>query len=135
MRESIGGTVLFFIILGFLALFIIFIAMIMNYASAYRTSNYVVNMIEQTEGRVAYNNNGGESLVDYLARNRYHNGLDVTCSDIEGQNASVFHVTTYIYFELPMIGLNLEIPIKNDTKAIYNVSCSDDSVRACSGSC
>ncbi|MBR3660816.1 MAG: hypothetical protein IKN63_02820 [Bacilli bacterium] len=134
MRESVGGTVLFFVILGFLSLLIIFIAMIMNYASAYRTSNYVVNIIEQTEGRVDYNNSD-ESLVRYLEKNKYYNRLDVTCSEIEDQNASVFHVTTYIYFEVPMLGLNLEIPIKNDTNAIYNVRCSDESVKACNGSC
>ena len=54
MRDAMGGSILFYIILGFIGIFIVFIAIIMNYASAYRTNNYVVNMIEQTEGTIEF---------------------------------------------------------------------------------
>ena len=127
MREAIGGSILFYIILGFLGIFIVFIAIIMNYASAYRTNNYVVNMIEQTEGEMPFQGNGNDSrgLVDYLKRNNYNNGLSVSCS--QNSNGSVYHVTTYIKFYIPIIDVGFPIAINNDTKTIYQIYCEDSS--------
>ena len=128
MREAIGGSILFYIILGFLGIFIVFIAVIMNYASAYRTNNYVVNMIEQTEGRYPFGTVGDDTsqstLVGYLKRNNYYNGLNVSCNN--NNNGAVFHVTTYINFYIPIIDVGFPIPINNDTKTLYGVSCSDN---------
>jgi len=126
MREAIGGSILFYIILGFLGIFIVFIAIIMNYAAAYRTSNYVVNMIEQTEGEIPFNGDGKNQLglVDYLKRNNYNNGLRVDCSS--NTNGSVYHVTTYIKFYIPLIDVGFPIAINNDTKTIFNVYCDNN---------
>ena len=126
MREAIGGSVLFYIILGFLGIFIVFIAIIMNYASAYRTSNYVVNAIEQSEGRRPIRGNGSSELglIEILRNKGYNNGLDISCE--ENANGSVFHVTTYINFYIPLIDVGFPIAINNDTKTIYKVfGCSD----------
>ena len=125
MREAIGGSILFYIILGFLGVFVVFIALIMNYASAYRTSNYVVNMIEQTEGEIPFRGDGKNELgiVDYLKRNGYNNKLSITCND--NSNGAVYHVRTYINFEIPLFGVDLNIPINNDTKTVFNVFCEN----------
>ena len=135
MREAVGGTVLFYIILGFLAIFIVFIAVIMNYAAAYRTSNYVINIIEQTEGQTEYAN-----LVEYLRKNNYNNGLEVSCS--HNAKGSVFHVKTYVTFHIPIIfreGEGLKLAINNDTKTIFKMyngkycnSASDVGLSTCS---
>ena len=129
MREAIGGSVLFYIILGFLGIFIVFIAIIMNYASAYRTSNYVVNMIEQTEGQIPFRGDGKSQmgLVEYLKSNGYNNKLKVTCN--QNGNGSVYHVMTYMHFEIPLLGVDLDIPINNDTKTIYHVFCEDTNTK------
>ena len=134
MREAVGGSILFYIILGFIGVFIVFIAVIMNYASAYRTNNYVVNLIEQYEGRYSFgtsnDNEDEETLVGYLKRNNYYNGLKVDCSNIGDthQSGSIFKVTTYINFYIPLIEVGFPIPIKNDTKTIYKISCEDSKV-------
>lgn len=124
MREAVGGSILFYIILGFIGVFIVFIAIIMNYASAYRTNNYVVNMIEQTEGRYTFGteNKSENSLVGYLLRNSYNNGLVVTCS--ENKNGAVYNVTTAIKFYIPLIDVGFPIKIVNDTKTIYGEWCT-----------
>ena len=129
MKDAFGGSILFYIILAFIVVFIIFIAMIMNYARAYRTNNYVVTMIEQYEGKVKY---------DYLKANlvenhNYYGPFNVSCNDIDGRGA-VLHVTTYINFELPIIDFDIDIPINNDTKTIYQVFC-DDMTSCNSNSC
>jgi len=138
MREAIGGSILFFIILGFIAVFIVFIALIMNYASAYRTNNYVVNMIEQYEGSIKFGSSSDsindDTLIAYLKRNNYYKPLTVTCNNVgdsSNPRGAVFSVTTYVHFELPLLGVfRLELPIKNDTKTVYGIRCKDSSIQS-----
>ncbi|MBQ8891462.1 MAG: hypothetical protein IJ068_01190 [Bacilli bacterium] len=113
MREAVGSSILFYIILMFIGIFIVFIAIIMNYAAAYRTNNYVVNMIEQSEGQDNFNSD----LVSYLQSKNYNNGLIVTCS--HNENGSVFHIKTYVTFYIPIIEAGFPLEINNDTKTIY----------------
>ena len=37
---------------GFIFIYIVFIAVIMNYAATYRASNYVITALEESEGEV-----------------------------------------------------------------------------------
>lgn len=122
MREAVGGSVLFMIILGFIAVYIVFIAVIMNYAATYRASNYVVTTIEETEGDVGYNN-----LVDALKTKNYYNDLKITCSNNKNGDA-VYKVSTYVNFEIPLIDLKLKLTINNETKAIYGESCKQNAI-------
>ena len=50
MRESIGGTMLFWIVLFFLTLFTFFLAFVIKYAHVYKMKNTVINYIERREG-------------------------------------------------------------------------------------
>lgn len=131
MKESTGSTFIFFIILGFLAIFIVFIAIIMNFASAYRTNNYVVNLIEQYEGRYPYGNSNDttpDTLVGYLKNSRYYEGLEVECSNIGPDSfnpvGAVFSVKTFIKFRIPIINLDMKLKIVNKSKTIYKISCT-----------
>ena len=137
MKDAVGGSILFYIILIFIAIFIMFIAVIMNYAEAYRTNNYVVNTIEQYEGRkplgTKSDTTSTDSLYGYLKRHRYFGKLDVTCTNIPDDTnpkGSVFGVTTYIKFYIPFVDVGFDIPIKNDTKTIYGIKCSDATVKS-----
>ena len=122
MREAVGGSILFYIILIFIFIYIVFIGVIMNYAATYRATNYVVNSIEQTEGNVTY-----AELKNNLKNHNYYNGLKVTCSTIKKENrtvGSVYKVETYVDFEIPLIGVNWVLSIRNDTKTIYGEGCN-----------
>ena len=128
MKDAVGSSILLTIILAFLAIFIIFIAFIMNYATAYRASNYVVTMLERTEGNIdigTKNNSkaGDDDLTGYLKQRLYHGDLFLVCND--NQNGAVFKVTTMIQFDLPLIDVHLPIYINNETKTIYDVYCKD----------
>jgi hypothetical protein len=50
MRESIGGTMLFWIVLFFLSIFITFLAFVIKYAHVYKVKNSLINYIERAEG-------------------------------------------------------------------------------------
>ena len=50
MRESIGGIFLLKIVLIFLAVYVGFMAIVINYGKYYRYKNAIINKIEQNEG-------------------------------------------------------------------------------------
>lgn len=122
MREAVGGSILFYIILGFLAIFIVFIALIMNYAACYRASNYVLTMLERNEGQVPKS-----ELENALRERKYYNELNVCCyqynNSSDGKPSSVYKIETFVNFDLPMLGVSLRLPIRNETKTIYGTTC------------
>lgn len=120
MREAVGGSMLFYIILIFIFIYIVFIGLIINYAATYRATNYVVTTIEETEGDVSF-----DTLKEDLKKRNYHNGLTVTCSP--NHDGAVYSVETYVTFEFPLIGIiNRNYPITNDTKTIYGEECKQN---------
>ena len=131
MKDAIGSSVLFYVILIFLAIFIIFIAFIMQYATAFRASNYVVTMLERTEGQIDIGSKntsvaGDGSLYGYLKERLYYGNLGVSCS--KNSNGAVYKVTTQVQFKLPLLEVDLPIYISNETKTIYKVECSNRSI-------
>ena len=54
MRESIGGTWLFSIVVLFIALFAAFLAYSISYTRAFNVKNEIINYIERNEGFVTY---------------------------------------------------------------------------------
>ena len=122
MREAVGGSLLFYIIIGIIFVFIVFIGFIMSYAASYRASNYVLTMIERTEGEVAIgyksDQEGENTLYGALKSRKYYNDLDVCC--VENSNGSIYRIKTYVPFRLPMIDVSLNLEIANETKTIWD---------------
>ena len=50
MREAIGGTWLFTIVIVFIVLFSSYLAISVNYSKAFKVKNGIVDLIEQNEG-------------------------------------------------------------------------------------
>lgn len=118
MREAMGGSWLIYMVITFLIIYVFFMSFVMNYASAYRASNYVISTIEEYEGEISMD------VLNETVRERYkyHNGFSTpVCCD--NSNGSVFKLTATVDFELPLINIDLQIPIKTETKTIYGVSC------------
>ena len=120
MREAVGGSLLFYIMIGFIFIYIVFIGVIMNYAATYRASNYVVTALEESEGEVSRS-----SLIESLQNRNYYNGLSITCSENSNGDA-VYRVTTYVNFDVPLIDAHLRLAITNETKAIYGERCKEN---------
>mgnify|MGYP003298712973 CR=1 FL=1 len=63
----------------------------MNYASAYRTNNYIVSTVENLEGNVDWN------TVKLDVKNKYsYNGEIGYCCNINSLSGTVYQVKTYI---------------------------------------
>ena len=127
MREAVGGSMLMYILIPIIFLFIVFIAFIMNYASAYRASNYVITQIETCEANLENCNSipqGKNTLIDNIKSKYYYNN-DVLFSCIDNAKGSVYRVTLSVDFELPLLGKIGVYRINSESKTIYGVSCSE----------
>lgn len=120
MREAVGGSLLFYIMIGFIFIYIVFIAVIMNYAATYRASNYVITALEESEGEV-----NRTTLIESLQDRNYYNDLSITCSENSNGDA-IYRVTTYVNFDVPLIDAHLRLAINNETKAIYGEPCKEN---------
>ena len=66
MRDAVGGTFMIKIFLIFLALYIIFVGVAVNYAKAFRVKNRIINIIEQNEGITNYTDNSPSSVLGQI---------------------------------------------------------------------
>ena len=68
MREAIGGSFMLKLMMVFLVLYVIFLAMALNYAKAFLAKNAIINYIELNEGNKFYVSN---MISNYLDRIGY----------------------------------------------------------------
>ncbi len=154
MREAIGSTFLFNIMIVFIFFFSAFLAIAINYSQAFRVKNQIINYIEQYEGM---NEKSEQEIVDYIRNSGYHR--DITCDCDTGgsggnyscgntnddrngakvkldsgneakglcirklKNANddtYYRVTTFVKFNLPLIGDFFTFEVKGETKIITN---------------
>ena len=68
MREAIGGTWLFGLVITFIVFFASFLAISINYAKAFNVKNNVVDLISKYEGN---NCNARKTISNYLKYTGY----------------------------------------------------------------
>lgn len=150
MRESIGGTWLLGFVVLFIVLFSAYLAYSINYTKAFKTKNFIINTIEENEGfkvsthasldavsdeELASSTRTEDKIYYYLKKNGYKTTLDSGKCEKDTQyreggycikkiytdNGAYYKVTTFITIEVPLIWQKFTIPIKGETKVIYNV--------------
>lgn len=147
MREAVGSTFLFKLMIVFIFFFTAFLAIAINYAQAFKTKNAIINALEQSEGY----DNARTRIADIKnSSNYYREGID--CSNhiddgktfftpidmsglplngiciartVGGTTGSAYYtVKTFIHFNLPIIGDLVTIPVIGETKLIVNDNCT-----------
>jgi len=121
MREAVGGTMLFWIVLTFVAIFIGFMAAVAQYAKIYRIKNAMINYIEQGEG-IANSDHLGkfeDKLIELgygeVRPNRY-----VLCKDIfDGptREGAYYYLVLFVRFQIPYAPV-LTLPVSGDTRLV-----------------
>ena len=147
MREAFGGAFTIKLMLIFLAIYIAFIAVALNYAKAFRVKNRIIDIIEQNEGIDSYNDtkegsvigniNSYLNTVGYyvnLANIKNNNTENINCYDRgycieetsgltnDGLTSKYYKVTTYININFPFFKLNFNIPITGETRKIERIN-------------
>lgn len=126
MREAIGGTMLMNIVIVFLVVYIMFMAVVINYGRVFRAKNALVTFIEAEEGFKA----GGTRSVREKATELGYNG-DIHVCYTEGNNTKYFSILLYINFDLPLVSSDVRIPINGETSGIRNVADNVEGISMC----
>lgn len=125
MREAVGSSLLMYLIIPIIVLFIIFIAFIINYASAYRSANYVVTQIETCQANMSNCDHTSFDKIKKDVRDKYHylDTIDYSCRT--NDKGAVYGVTLKVTFELPLIGKVGVYNVKSETKTMYGAKCNE----------
>ena len=116
MRESIGGAMIFWIVLFLFSIFITFIAFIIKYARVYKIKNAIVNNIVKSEGN--FSRNDIENQLNSMGYQT--NGQYKICRYFPSDMGEFYYVELYSVTEFPMIGniLAYKVKIKGETRLI-----------------
>ena len=156
MREAIGGTWLFGLVITFIVFFASFLAISINYTKAFNVKNNILDIISKYEGN---NCNARKAIGDYLTDIGYlvpgkcgddytpynSNGNELTSGEkgffcvkkVTTDESTVvvekdyYQVKIFFKFDLPVIGDLTTFNIKGETEAIYFVDDDADSVANC----
>lgn len=150
MKEAVGGTFMIYVLLIFLAVYITFVAVALNYAKAFRVKNSVIDIIEQNEGMDESDFNAREgnintgvtgqinaklkdynyyvSLSDkevtkYCGDREHHFGLGYCISNKTNDiGREYYQVVTFVQIKFPFWeDFNITIPIRGETRVIERI--------------
>jgi hypothetical protein len=88
MRESIGGTWIFSLVIIFIVLFTGYLAVSINYSRAFKVKNSIIEIIEKNEG---FNNNTENEIATYLNGSSYFVYGYCECDDDSKESCEIGH--------------------------------------------
>ena len=126
MRDSFGGTMLFWIVIFFLALFMSFMAVVIQYSRIYKIKNNTIEAIERGEGicNIA-------DLNKTLQKNKYY-GVYKICytkaqSSVSGESIGGYYSIT-LYAEFKFSNFGMRMPIQGESRIIEIESCNGENI-------
>lgn len=146
MRDAVGGSFMIKLLLVFLAVYVIFIAIAINYAKAFKVKNKILDIIEQNEGIGAYENTSDPAMIqiedylktiyygvntssvankcssyEYIDETRGYCITEIKNNDYEAP-ASYYKVTTFVTIDIPLVNLSFTVPIRGETRRIEEIT-------------
>ena len=111
MKEAMGGTLLFNLVITFVVIYMAIMALGINYAITFRVKNQIINIIEKNNSY----DDAKDEIAEYLSKVNYYGGSNSTsinCMNntngycIEQINLTsggyYYVVTTYVRFDFPI---------------------------------
>lgn len=143
MRETIGSTWIFMLVISFTMIFAGFLVLVLSYSKVYKIKNEMTSIIEKYEGLTP---DSEQIINDYLTNSNYRTkgycsaesyasdsltSIDkVTdtskqyyyCINVRQnkQGKTVFTITLFYDFNLPIFGQLMKYSIKGETYGIKN---------------
>ncbi len=140
MREAIGGTWIFSIVIVFIVLFSSYLAISVNYSKAFKVKNNIISIIEQNEG---LNSTAQSEINRYLSGVGYH--VYSSCDKANGEKGygpnnknnsyrycvskrtsgegtfkkTYYKVRVFFRLDLPILSSVFVFPVTGETKAVY----------------
>lgn len=145
MREAIGSSLLFNLVIMIVIVMIAFLVGSLSYSKAFKVKNRIINIIEKHDG---YDGNAVTEINSELKEMGYRVNNEKNCPDktnegfklvpnsssyeycvyvayttIDSENVEknpYYKVITYMYFDIPVIGGLLHFPVSGETEIIRN---------------
>jgi len=141
MKESIGNSYVFGIVIAFIGVLFLILIGSLSYSKAFKVKTRIIEIIEKNNG---YDDELVRTEIDnYLKTVGYtvtRNADSGTCETINGTGAMntiknydyciyrfdtvkgpYYHVTVFISFDIPIVSSYLRIPVSGETKIIYEL--------------
>ena len=140
MRDSVGGTWLFGLIITFMLIFVGYLTLMINYSTVFKNKNEVVHMIERYEGmsdstKILINNylrNSGYSSRGRCPTEEGWMGIEELSSSAiakedstnayycykkteAGGDSAYYDVRLFLHFDIPVLGQLGSFDIKGQT--------------------
>ena len=144
MKDAVGSTFMIYVLLIFLAVYITFVAVALNYAKAFRVKNSVIDIIEQNEGIDEFNDQYTKGDVINLIESKlrdYSYNVNLSSDTIDDYSEYIcydmgycisrknndlgkeyYGVITFVQLSIPFINFNITIPIRGETKVIERIN-------------
>lgn len=147
MRESIGNSMIFNIILIFVGIMIAILVSSIGYSKAFKVKNRILNVVEKyaefktlEKNDWNYESNLVKEINDSLKSIGYRiSDENFLCPEADGEllssnsdyeycvyrydtsNGPYYEVISYMYFDFPVISDFVKFPVKGQTKVIYDL--------------
>lgn len=146
MREALGNAFVMNIVIVIVVILIGVVVSSLAYTKAYKVKNMIISSIEENDG---WNENTRSEVDDNLRtigyklnRNGVQNCVDPTGTDPASRctlsaigsdyhycvytcntnKGNYYRVTSYMYFDIPVIGNMLEFPVNGESKTFYDMN-------------
>ena len=146
MRDVVGSSFMFRILIIFIVMFIVFMCFTVAYAKTFRLKNRVIDILEQSQyqGYIDTERSDWDDIAlgtvdDYLASNAYdypggdHAQISNHCANVggnltgngacivnkdAGNNSRYYQVYVYICFWFPLFNWEIVMPVGGETDVI-----------------
>ena len=125
MKDSFGGTIMIYIFIFFLGLYIVFIALTLRYAQSFRVKNKLIDVIEEHDG-ISDVDLFKSEVVPYLKSQNINPTDDtvkidiVSIQEINVLEKCYYTVSSSIKWTWPFLGIEGRWVIKGETKNVKN---------------
>ena len=137
MREAVGQSSLYTIVIVFLFVALLILMCSLSYSKSYKAKNKIISLIEDNRG---YDASVSDQIDTMLRSSGYrpvsvyrHNTLadcpavsdGMLIGGMDNYPSCIYeHYTAVIYMrlEIPVISSIVEIPVHGDTRTIYNIA-------------
>lgn len=138
MKEAIGTSMIFNLILIFTSIFIILLVGSLAYSKGFKVRNKIIDLIELNEG---FNNDAKSEINQNLADIGYYLSINRTCEEKNGvqplsndspyryciyeyntSKGKYYGVQVFIHFDFPIISTFIEIPLYGETRILFDKS-------------
>ena len=135
MKEAIGTSMVFNLILIFTGVFIALLVGSLSYSKGFKVRNKIIDLIERNEG---YNDTAKLQIDQNLSDIGYYLAINRQCEERDGaqpidndspyrycvyeyttSKGKYYGVQVFIHFDFPLIGNFIEIPLYGESRILF----------------